>query len=93
MSRQVIRPVLSGKATVHCIHDRQKRIVTTERHVFDLGLTLGILYDPKQHKLHRCSCCENLFVDPSDQPRYCETCGRPPVHLQAGPLPEPEGVI
>lgn len=88
-----VRAVLGGTAVVCCVHDREKRKVVTEAHVAALGLAVGQLYDPKQHKLYRCACCENLFVDPSDEPRYCSTCARAPVHALGGPLPNPEGAI
>lgn len=62
--------------------------------MFELGLRAGLLYDPKQHKIHRCSCCENLFVDPSDEPRYCSTCHPlAQVHPLGGPLAEPIGAV
>ena len=83
MTGSVLRPVLSGVATVHCIHDRQKRQVNTLRQVAELGLTAGIVYNTKQHRLYKCACCENLFFDPSDEPRYCGPCTRNP---QAFPL-------
>jgi hypothetical protein len=83
---------LSGTHVVCCVHDRVKRQIVTEAQVVALGLTVGQVYDPVQHKLHRCACCENLFVDPTDTPRFCHTCGRPPVHMLAGPLPSPIGV-
>lgn len=90
-----IRIVLGGKAQVYCVHDREKRQVTTEAHVAALGLLHDppFLYDPKQHKIHRCACCDNLFVDPSDEPRYCRPCQRPLVHKLGGPLQEPRGVV
>lgn len=59
----------------------------------ELGLDVGIFFDPKQHKLHLCACCENLFFDPSDQPRFCSACLKPHIHLPGGPLPEPKGVV
>ena len=83
---------LSGTASVHCVHDRQKRQVTTERQLFDLGLEVGLLYDPRQHKIHRCGCCDNLFVDPADTPRYCSVCLAPNRHQLGGPLNDPVGV-
>lgn len=86
-----INVVASGKAIVCCIHDRVKREVTTEAQVMTIGLEVGIRYDPVQHRLWRCSCCENLFVDASDEPRHCRICQIPPVHQQAGPLPKPNG--
>lgn len=84
---------LGGTATVCCVHDREKRQVVTEAQVAKLGLDVGVVYDARQHKLHRCACCENLFVDPSDEPRFCSTCLRPAAHPLGGPLPEPIGVV
>lgn len=82
---------LAGSAIVVCPHDRAKREVTTEAQVAELGLTVGQVYDPKQHRLHSCSCCQNLFVDLSDEPRYCQRCQNAPTHPLAGPLPDPTG--
>lgn len=79
----------SGQAIVCCPHDRIKREVTTEAHVAELGLHAGQIYDPKQHKIWKCTCCENLFVDATDTPRYCRRCYRTPVHPLGGPLPTP----
>ena len=87
------RVELGGTAVVCCVHDREKRKVVTEAQVAALGLEVGMLYDPTRHKLHRCACCENLFVDPSDEPRYCSTCQGPLKHALGGPLPEPVGVV
>lgn len=84
---------LGGKAVVCCVHDRVKRQVVTEAQVAALGLEAGQLYDSRQHKLHLCACCENLFVDPSDEPRFCSTCLSPLVHALGGPLPAPKGVV
>lgn len=84
---------LGGTAVVCCIHDRVKREVTTEADVAVLGASVGIAYDPRQHKIHKCSCCDNLFVDPTDIPKYCYDCRKPPVHAAGGPLPEPKGVV
>lgn len=88
-----LKIALGGTAVVCCVHDREKRKVVTERDVAMLGLEVGVLYDPKQHKIHRCSCCENLFVDPTDTPRFCSTCLGATVHQLGGPLPEPIGVV
>lgn len=85
--------IASGTAIVCCIHNRQKRQVTTETHVAELGQLVGQIYDPKQHKLHLCACCQNLFVDPSDIPRYCTQCGGAPVHPLGGPLPDATGEV
>lgn len=84
---------LGGTATVCCVHDRVKRQVKTEEHVRRLGLEAGIIYDERQHKIHRCGCCENLFVDASDEPLYCKVCNRLPVHKIVGPLPAPMGPV
>jgi hypothetical protein len=88
-----IQAQLGGTAVVCCPHDRQKRVVTTERRVAELGLEVGQLYDPAQHKLHLCACCQNLFVDPGDEPRYCSRCLGPLVHPLGGPLAAPIGVV
>ena len=88
------RIVLSGTAQVCCVHDREKRRVVTEAQVAAFAPhAIGRDYDPRQDKLHLCSCCENLFVDPSDEPRFCSVCVRPLVHPLGGPLPEPQGVV
>lgn len=84
---------LGGTAVVCCVHDRVKRAVVTEADVAALGLEAGIVYDRARHKLHRCACCDNLFVDRSDTPRYCRTCQGPLAHELGGPLPEPVGVV
>jgi hypothetical protein len=84
---------LGGTAVVCCIHDREKRVVTTERDVATLGLEVGVIYDSKQHKIHLCACCQNLFVDVTDIPKYCTQCRGPNVHAQMGPLAPPRGVL
>lgn len=94
MNTQPIQIGIGGKAQVCCLHDCVKRSITTERQIFEIGLSVGQVYDRKQHKLHRCACCENLFVDVSDVPRFCHTCRVSPfAHVPAGPLPEPIGVV
>jgi hypothetical protein len=85
--------VLSGTAAVFCVHDRQKRLVRTESDVARIGLEAGLVFDRRQHRIHRCACCENLFVDPSDEPRFCTVCVRPLVHPLGGPLPQPIGEV
>lgn len=87
------RVVLGGKAAVFCVHDRQKRQVTTEGQIVALGLTAGIIFDPKRDKIHRCTCCDNLFTDVSDEPQPCHTCRKPLVHALGGPLALPGGVV
>ena len=91
---RTVRPTISGTAVVCCVHDREKRQVRMEAQVAELGRLIGQAYNPRQHKLHLCACCENLFVDPSDEPRFCSSC-RPSrlVHPLGGHLPEPKGVI
>ena len=88
-----LRIELGGTAQVCCVHDRQKRQVVTEGQVVMLGLEQGIYYDAGQHRIHRCACCENLFVDPSDEPRYCRSCNVPAVHQLGGPLAYPIGEV
>lgn len=80
---------VGGKAVVCCVHDRIKREVTTEAQVAELGRMVGQTYDPAQHKLWACACCENLFVDPADTPRLCSRCQARPQHPPEGPLPSP----
>lgn len=84
---------LGGVAQVYCVHDREKRKVTELEDVIALGREIGVRYDPKQHKTHKCACCENLFVDASDVPRLCHVCLGLPVHAFTEPLPAPIGVI
>jgi hypothetical protein len=91
--RAAIKISLSGVAVVCCVHDREKRQIRTERQVAQLGRELGHVYDPKQHKIHDCACCENLFVDPTDEPKFCHTCRQTPKHALGGPLSEPIGVV
>lgn len=88
-----VRIELSGTARVYCVHDREKRQVKTERDVFELGLAAGLIYNPKLHQTHRCACCENLFVDPTDEPRFCSLCQGQNRHELGGSLPEPIGVV
>ena len=91
MSVTGARVGLAGSAVVCCVHDCVKREITTEAQVMTIGLEVGIRYDPKQHRLWKCACCENLFVDPSDEPRLCRRCLVPVVHQPAGPLSKPNG--
>lgn len=86
---QELKLGVSGRQVVCCLHDRQKRQVTTVEQVIELGKSVGQVYDPQQHKLWSCACCENLFVDPSDEPRYCRKCQGTLIHMPAGPLPAP----
>lgn len=80
---------VSGSAVVCCVHDRPKREITTEAQVAELGLRVGQIYNPRQHRLWLCACCQNLFVDPTDQPRLCHQCQRAPGHPLEAPLPTP----
>lgn len=86
-----LRMTLSGTAVVCCVHDREKRQITTEAQVADLAADVGATYDPKRDKMFLCSCCQNLFVDLGDEPLYCHACRQPNVHPLGGPLPEPTG--
>lgn len=77
-----------------CIHDREKRKVVTEAQVAAIGLSVGVVYDPRQHRIHRCSCCDNLFVDPSDEPKWCHQCSPfAVIHAPAGPVTDPIGPV
>lgn len=71
---------LGMTAIVCCVHDREKRQI------------VELEFDITETKVHLCSCCENLFLEVSDEPMFCPTCRRPPKHLLGGPLPEPHGV-
>ena len=84
---------LSGKAEVFCVHDRQKRQVTTDEQVFDLAKHVGFKIKAGVHHVFNCSCCDNLFVDEGTEPRYCVPCRGKPVHALGGPLAEPKGVV
>ena len=88
---QTIQIALTGRAVVHCPHDRQKRQITTESQIAALGRELGQTYDPRQHHLATCPCCENVFVNPTDIPRLCHACTQPNVHPLGGPIPDPTG--
>jgi len=88
-----IKATLSGVAVVCCVHDREKRQVRTEAQVAELGREVGVEYDPRQHKLFDCACCQNLFVANDDEPKFCHVCRGAPVHALAGPPAEPTGVI
>lgn len=89
-----IRLVLGGTATKHCVHDRIKSQVKTEKFAAELLLeATGIVYDSRLHKLHLCSCCDNLFWSFQTEPRYCDLCTGPLVHPLGGPLAEPKGVV
>jgi hypothetical protein len=88
-----VRLALSGVAKVHCVHDREKRLVTDPEDVRTLGESLGVVYDARKHKIHTCACCENLFVTGDDTPRLCDPCMGLNIHPLGGTLPEPRGVI
>lgn len=84
---------LGGVAVVCCVHDREKRQVRTERQIVELGREVGVEYDPRQHRLFECACCENLFVDPGDEPRLCHACRGSVIHAPAAPIAEPRGPL
>ena len=73
------RPAFSGTAIVVCVHDREKRKVTE------------LAFDTAKTSVHLCTCCENLFTEPSDTPMFCPTCRGPFRHPLGGPLPDPRG--
>lgn len=83
---------LGGVAVVCCVHDREKRQVTTIEQVVLLGRGLypPVIYNPKVHFVNRCACCENLFVALHDTPKFCNLCEHTPlVHNLGGPLAPP----
>jgi hypothetical protein len=90
---KIVRPHLGGVATIHCVHDRQKRQVTDPEQVAFLGRAVGQTYNPRRHKLIRCACCENLFVSNDDTPKLCQVCVGAASHRLEAPLPEPEGAF
>ena len=90
---QGLQIALSGKAVVCCVHDREKRVVTTEEQVMELMKDAGFQIRKGVHFMFRCTCCDNLFVDEGTEPRHCAVCRRPAKHAPAGPLSEPEGVV
>lgn len=94
-SSSAFRVSLGGVAVVCCVHEREKRLVTSERQIAELGLQMRppVRYDPAQHKIHLCACCQNLFVSNGDEPRFCRPCQVPPAYALGGPLPEPRGVV
>lgn len=88
-----VKIALSGTAVVHCVHDVPKRVFQDEADVRAYGMKIGVPFDPKQHKLVLCACCENLFTVTSDEPRLCSFCQKANVHPLAAPIPDPTGVV
>ena len=86
-----IKATLGGVAVVCCLHDREKRQIRSEAAVAELGRSLGQTYDPTQHRLFECACCENLFVGEDDEPKFCYACRGRKVYPPAGPLPQATG--
>lgn len=76
-----LQVTIGGVAHVYCVHNRQKRAIT------------DLAYDPRKTKPHMCSCCENLFLNATDEPMFCPTCRGANIHKLGGPLPAPKGVI
>jgi ribosomal protein L37AE/L43A len=72
---------VGGAASVYCLHNRQKRQVTE------------LEFDRAKTKVHLCACCDNLFLERTDTPMFCQHCRRPPTFAAAGPLPQPRGVV
>lgn len=70
---------IGGTAVVCCIHQVEKRA--------KVALFNGDRPDGPGHDYaHVCSCCENMFISKSSEPRFCDACG-------GRPLPGlPEGV-
>lgn len=72
---------ISGVVGVYCVHNREKRKLTK------------LAFDPTRTKAYLCACCENMFLERTDTPMFCEQCRQPPTYPLAGPLPEPTGAI
>jgi hypothetical protein len=79
MAGGAVSIAIGGTAVVCCVHDREKRSVTE------------MAFDPRHTSIHLCTCCENVFCDPSDMPVFCHQCRRGPFHEMGGPLPDPLG--
>ena len=86
-----LRVAVGGMAAVYCVHDRVKRAIVSDAQLVALLAHAGETFDARQHRIHRCACCDNLFVDPTDEPRYCWTCRMPPSFALGGPLATPTG--
>ena len=76
-----LAPTFSGKAQIFCVHNREKRRV------------VELAFDPVKTSLHLCSCCENLFREPSDTPMFCPDCREAPTFALGGPLADPRGRV
>ena len=72
---------LGGKAQVFCVHNQPKREITE------------LAFDPSLTSIHLCSCCENVFLERSDVPMFCQFCREAPTFTPGGPLPDPRGRI
>jgi hypothetical protein len=72
---------IGGSALVACVHDRVKREVTE------------LAFDPTKTSVHLCTCCENVFLEPSDTEMFCRGCRGSFVHPLGGPLPAPKGRV
>ena len=81
MSGGAVSIAIGGKAVVCCPHNREKRSV------------IEMAFDPVKTSIHLCACCENVFLQPSDQPMFCSTCNGATVYELGGPLPTPTGRI
>jgi hypothetical protein len=76
-----IGAAVAGRARVYCLHNQEKRRV------------VELEYDRAKTKVHLCACCQNLFLERTDTPMFCEPCRHTPVYVAAGPLPQPRGVV
>lgn len=76
-----LQMTIGGTAKVYCVHNRGKREVT------------DIAYDSALTKPHMCACCENIFLERTDEPMFCPTCRGPYRHPLGGPLAPPKGLI
>lgn len=88
-----IQLVLGGTAKVYCVHDREKRLLTTPDDCLRVARAAGmaLLTHPK---FHTCGCCENVFATLDDAPKLCPGCNLQNVHKLGGPIRDPiEGVL
>lgn len=88
-----VRIALGGTAAVHCVHDREKRIIRNPDDCMRVARKAGLV--PLGHpKFQTCGCCENVFATISDAPQLCPGCSKYHVHKLGGPINDPiEGVL
>lgn len=81
MSNRVsIGASVSATYVICCVHDREKRKITTTD-----------AFDPREFDPEVCVCCENIYLQrKGDFERHglplCDQCREAPVHSPAAPL-------